>query len=198
MYKIMKTLVKGLCCHFVYRVKYIGLEKIDNSKKYIICPNHSNVLDPTFIFPIVDNLSIMAKSEIFKYRILAKIFTRYRVFPVNRKKRDVKSTLHAIECLNLEENSKFLMFPEGRILKKKEDLRNKVKNGAVYISAETGVPILPVFITRRPHLFQRVYVVIGDTIKIPEEIKDDKSKIREYSKKMINIVYDLEKEIKNK
>lgn len=198
MYKIMKTLVKGLCCHFIYRVKYIGLEKIDNSKKYIICPNHSNVLDPTFIFPLMDNLSIMAKSEIFKYKILAKLFTRYRVFPVNRKKRDVKSTLHAIECLNFEENSKLLMFPEGGILKKKEDLRNKVRNGVVYISAETGVPILPVFITRRPHLFQRVYVVFGDTIKIPEEIKDDKSKIREYSKKMINIVYDLEEKIKKK
>lgn len=198
MYKIMKTLVKGLCCHFIYRVKYIGLEKIDNSKKYIICPNHSNVLDPTFIFPLMDNLSIMAKSEIFKYKILAKLFTRYRVFPVNRKKRDVKSTLHAIECLNFEENSKLLMFPEGGILKKKEDLRNKVRNGAVYISAETGVPILPVFITRRPHLFQRVYVVFGDEIKIPEEIKDDKSKIREYSKKMINIVYDLEEKMKKK
>lgn len=198
MYKIMKTLVKGLCCHFIYRVKYIGLEKIDNSKKYIICPNHSNVLDPTFIFPLMDNLSIMAKSEIFKYKILAKLFIRYRVFPVNRKKRDVKSTLHAIECLNFEENSKLLMFPEGGILKKKEDLINKVRNGAVYISAETGVPILPVFITRRPHLFQRVYVVFGDTIKIPEEIKDDKSKIREYSKKMINIVYDLEEKIKKK
>lgn len=39
MYKIMKTLVKGLCCHFIYRVRYIGLEKIDNNKKYIICPN---------------------------------------------------------------------------------------------------------------------------------------------------------------
>ena len=128
MYKIMKTLVKGLCCHFIYRVRYIGLEKIDNNKKYIICPNHSNVLDPTFIFPIVDNLSIMAKSEIFKNKLLAKLFRRYRVFPVNREKRDVKSTLHAIECLNLDENSKLLMFPEGGILKKKEDLRNKVKN----------------------------------------------------------------------
>ena len=113
MYKIMKTLVKGLCCHFIYRVRYIGLEKIDNNKKYIICPNHSNVLDPTFIFPIVDNLSIMAKSEIFKNKLLAKLFRRYRVFPVNREKRDVKSTLHAIECLNLDENSKLLMFPEG-------------------------------------------------------------------------------------
>ena len=123
MYKIMKTLVKGLCCHFIYRVRYIGLEKIDNKKKYIICPNHSNVLDPTFIFPIVDNLSIMAKSEIFKNKLLAKLFRRYRVFPVNREKRDVKSTLHAIECLNLEENSKLLMFPEGGILKKKEELK---------------------------------------------------------------------------
>ena len=198
MYKIMKTLVKGLCCHFIYRVRYIGLEKIDNNKKYIICPNHSNVLDPTFIFPIVDNLSIMAKSEIFKNKLLAKLFRRYRVFPVNRKKRDVKSTLHAIECLNLEENSKLLMFPEGGILKKKEELRNKVKNGAVYFAAESGVPILPVFITRRPHLFQKVYVVIGDIIEIPTEIKDDKEKIREYSKKMINIIYDLEQEIKKK
>ena len=35
MYKIMKTLVKGLCCHFIYRVRYIGLEKIDNKKKCI-------------------------------------------------------------------------------------------------------------------------------------------------------------------
>ena len=65
MYKIMKTLVKGLCCHFIYRVKYIGLEKIDNSKKYIICPNHSNVLDPTFIFPLMDNLSIVNPFLIF-------------------------------------------------------------------------------------------------------------------------------------
>ena len=90
------------------------------------------------------------------------------------------------------------MFPEGGILKKKEDLRNKVKNGAVYISAETNVDILPVFITRRPHLFQRVYVVIGDAIKIPTEIKDDREKIREYSKKMINIIYDLEEKIPKK
>ena len=83
-------------------------------------------------------------------------------------------------------------------LKKKEELRNKVKNGAVYFAAESGVPILPVFITRRPHLFQKVYVVIGDIIEIPTDIKDDKEKIREYSKKMINIIYDLEQEIKKK
>lgn len=90
------------------------------------------------------------------------------------------------------------MFPEGGILKKKEELRNKVKNGAVYFAAESGVPILPVFITRRPHLFQKVYVVVGDIIEIPTDIKDDKEKIREYSKKMINIIYDLEQEIKKK
>ena len=40
----------------------------------------------TFIFPIVDNLSIMAKSEIFKNKLLAKLFRRYRVFPVNRER----------------------------------------------------------------------------------------------------------------
>lgn len=193
MYKIMKKLVKIVCCNIIYRVKYIGLEKIDNDKKYVICPNHSNILDPTFIFPIVDNLSIMAKSEIFKNKLAAKILKRYRVFPVNRKERDVKSTLHAIECLNLENNSKLLIFPEGGIIKDSKEIRKKVKNGAVYISAESGVEILPIFITRRPHIFQKVYVIIGNSINIPKEIKHDKEKIKEYSTKMINNIYDLEK-----
>lgn len=44
MYKIMKKLVKIVCCNIIYRVKYIGIEKIDNNKKYVICPNHSNIL----------------------------------------------------------------------------------------------------------------------------------------------------------
>ena len=193
MYKIMKKLVKIVCCNIIYRVKYIGIEKIDNNKKYVICPNHSNILDPTFIFPIVDNLSIMAKSEIFKNKLVAKILKRYRVFPVNRKERDVKSTLHAIECLNLENNSKLLIFPEGGIIKDSKEIRKKVKNGAVYISAESGVEILPIFITRRPHIFQKVYVIIGNSINIPKEIKQDKEKIKEYSTKMINNIYDLEK-----
>lgn len=193
MYKIMKKLVKIVCCNIIYRVKYIGIEKIDNNKKYVICPNHSNILDPTFIFPIVDNLSIMAKSEIFKNKLVAKILKRYRVFPVNRKERDVKSTLHAIECLNLENNSKLLIFPEGGIIKDSKEIRKKVKNGAVYISAESGVEILPIFITRRPHIFQKVYVIIGDRINIPKEIRYDKEKIKEYSTKVINNIYDLEK-----
>lgn len=193
MYKIMKKLVKIVCCNIIYRVKYIGIEKIDNNKKYVICPNHSNILDPTFIFPIVDNLSIMAKSEIFKNKLVAKILKRYRVFPVNRKERDVKSTLHAIECLNLENNSKLLIFPEGGIIKDSKEIRKKVKNGAVYISAESGVEILPIFITRKPHIFQKVYVIIGNSINIPKEIKHDKEKIKEYSTKVINNIYDLEK-----
>ena len=193
MYKIMKKLVKIVCCNIIYRVKYIGIEKIDNNKKYVICPNHSNILDPTFIFPIVDNLSIMAKSEIFKNKLVAKILKRYRVFPVNRKERDVKSTLHAIECLNLENNSKLLIFPEGGIIKDSKEIRKKVKNGAVYISAESGVEILPIFITIRPHIFQKVYVIIGNSINIPKEIKHDKEKIKEYSTKVINNIYDLEK-----
>ena len=190
MYKIMKKLVKIVCCNIIYRVKYIGIEKIDNNKKYVICPNHSNILDPTFIFPIVDNLSIMAKSEIFKNKLVAKILKRYRVFPVNRKERDVKSTLHAID---LENNSKLLIFPEGGIIKDSKEIRKKVKNGAVYISAESGVEILPIFITRRPHIFQKVYVIIGNSINIPKEIKHDKEKIKEYSTKVINNIYDLEK-----
>ena len=86
----------------------------------------------------------------------------------------------------------------GKGKRSSEVIESIKQNGAVYFAAESGVPILPVFITRRPHLFQKVYVVVGDIIEIPTDIKDDKEKIREYSKKMINIIYDLEQEIKKK
>ena len=39
MYSIMKALVKGLCCKFIYRVKYIDIEKIDNNRA------PSNIID---------------------------------------------------------------------------------------------------------------------------------------------------------
>ena len=56
-------------CKIFYRVNYINKENEENLDKCMICPNHSNTLEPTWIYAKTPNLSIMAKAELFKVKI---------------------------------------------------------------------------------------------------------------------------------
>ncbi len=191
MHTISKKIVRILCCHFLYRVRYWNFERLEQEKKCLICPSHSNIFDPTFLYPKVDNLSIMAKAEIFKNKLLVKIWNYYGVFPVNREKIDVKSTMHALKLFENTEERRLLIFPEGGILKKPEEVGVKVKNGAVFIAAEAEVPIIPVYITRGPKLFSKVDVIVGKPMYISKQIAKDKTKVREKSKELIRTIYQL-------
>lgn len=189
-FTIMKKLITIFICKILYHVKYIGMEKIDDKKKYIICPTHSSIYDPTFIFPKVTGLAMMAKSELFKNPILNKGFRHYGAFPVDRSIKDIQSLLYSIESLDKYDNSKLLIFPEGGILKD-ELVGKKVKNGAIYIASETKIPVIPVYITRHPKKFHRVYVIFGDSYTIPEDIRENKEKVIEYSKELLKKMYEL-------
>lgn len=192
--KIVKTIMSGLCCHFIYRVKYIHLERLNSIPKCLICPSHSNIFDPTFIYPKTDDIYIMAKAEIFKNKWIAKLLKHYGVFPVNRKQRDTKSVLYSLSLFENVVSRRLLMFPEGGILQKNEEIGSRVKNGAVFIAAEAGVPIIPVYITRRPKLFSKVRVVFGEPIYIEKEIAKNKVELRERSKQLVQTIYALGRE----
>ena len=82
----MKSVVNLIFCKILYKVEYINFEKIKNIKRCIICPNHSNVFDPTFIYAKFDNLFIMAKSELFKNKFVKWLFTKYNIYSTNIEK----------------------------------------------------------------------------------------------------------------
>ena len=190
----MKSVVNLIFCKILYKVEYINFEKIKNIKRCIICPNHSNVFDPTFIYAKFDNLFIMAKSELFKNKFLKWLFTKYNIFPTNREKVDFKSLAYSLEIFkNNDKDVKLLMFPEGRVIKKKEDIGKYYRKGAVFISANCDVPIIPVFITRRPKFFTKVKVIFGNPIYIDKNSISSKLQVKEQSKKIIDEIYNLDK-----
>ena len=157
--QIMKNIVKFVFCKFLYNVEYVNLESVQNIKNCVICPNHSNIFDPTFIYAKVDNLYIMAKSELFKNKFINWLFTKYNIFPTNREKVDVKSVNHSLNIFETDSNAKLLMFPEGRVIKSKNDIGKYYKKGAIFISAKCNVPIIPVYITMYPRFFTNVKVI---------------------------------------
>ena len=157
MYDFLKELIIFVVCKILFRVRYENIDILNKFDKCIIAPNHSRIYDPVFVYPKVSNIHIMAKSELFKNKFLDKFLTYLNVFPVDREHNDGKALRKALKVFKNNEKAKLLIFPEGKVLKTKEE-RGTVKNGAVFISMMSEVPIIPVYITARPRYFSKVLV----------------------------------------
>ena len=186
----MKNFIKFLFCKLLFRVKYYNLENLKKYNKFLICPNHSTIFDPFFIYPMIDNLFIMAKSEIFKNKLFSKILKHYNVFPVNRNKVDINSLLKSFSVFKHNNSCKLLIFPEGGVIKNKDDIGKKYHNGPTFISSKLHIPIVPVFITRRPRFFSKVDVILGTPYFVDNNLKD-KAELKQQSKNLIDKIYNL-------
>lgn len=191
MYDKTRKLIIGIVCHFLFRVKYENIEVLEKFNKCLICPNHSRIFDPIFLFPKVDNMYSMAKSELFKHKVLGDFLEYHHVFPIDRERVDVSGVKKAIRLLKNNDKMKLLIFPEGRVLKDKKE-RRQIKNGAMYIASMLEIPIIPVYITARPKYFSRVIVKFGEPIFTSKQNLKDKEKIKSESIKLMEKIYNLE------
>ena len=66
----------------------------------------------------------------------------------------------ALTCLKA--GGKMLVFPEGTRVHAGEDV--SAKGGAALFATRTGVPIVPVYVSRKKYWFRRSPVVIGKPI----------------------------------
>ena len=187
----MKKFIKFLFCKLLFRVHYYNIENLQKYDRFLICPNHSSIFDPFFIYPVSNNLSIMAKSEIFKNKLVAKILKHYNVFPVDRKKVDIKSLLHSLSIFNNNSPCELLIFPEGGVVKYESDIGHKIHNGATFIAAKLQLPVIPVFITRRPNFFTKVKVIFGSPIFMDKNLLKNKQDLKNKSKELIKNIYNL-------
>lgn len=189
-------LLKFLFSHLLFRVKYVNLENMNKIEKGLVCPNHSCIFDPFWVYFKVENMWIMAKAELFKNKLLAKIYKAYNVFPIKRGQKDASSLLHSINVIEENDKAKLLIFPEGTRIKKDKE-RGRAKVGPVFIASKANVPIIPVHITKNPKLFSRVTVVFGEPIDVPNNIHEDKKEMQNYSDMLLDKIYEL-KDLENK
>lgn len=188
--RIVKAIINFLFTHFLYRTKYTNLDKLNKFDKCLICPNHSDRFDPFFIYARTNNLSIMAKAELFENKILAAFYKYFDVFPIRRGEHDTRSLLHAIKLFRKVEKRKLLIYIEGERMHADEE-RGTAKAGPVFIAAEAGVPIVPVYVTKNPKMFSKVKVNFGEAIYIDKSRIKDKEYVKNESQKLLDTIYDL-------
>lgn len=191
MYYFTRKIVIGIVCHFLFRVKYENTEVLNEFDKCLICPNHSRVFDPIFLFPKIENMYSMAKSDLFKNKIMSNFLTYHNVFPIDRDRVDIAGVKKAIKLLKNNGKIKLLIFPEGRVLKDKKE-RGNIKDGAIYIATMMEVPIIPVYITARPNFFSKVIVKFGNPIMTNKQNLKDKERMKNESKELLTEIYSME------
>ncbi len=193
MFKILTFFFKFVLNKVLFRTDYENLEILDNYPKCMICSNHSRVFDPAFLFPKVDNMYSVAKSELFKHKLFGNFLAYNGAIPIKRDSIDRVGIKNIINLLNEKENVRILIFPEGGIYKENylENKRN-CKSGAIFIAATANIPIIPVHITVRPRYFSKVTVTFGEEFLVNSDVLNDKAKLREESKRLINYIYNLD------
>ena len=166
----------------VYRVKIVGRENEVTDKPYIVCANHTSLMDVVLlVISFKGQINFMAKKEIFKVPILRSFVKAMGGFPIDRKGSDVAAIKKTISMLN--EGNNIGIFPQGTRCAFKNPRDTEVKDGIGMIASRAGVGFMPVYIkTKREKLslFRRTKIIIGEYIS-PEELSCDKTGREKYA-----------------
>ncbi len=144
----------------LYPHEYIGRENIPDGAA-IICPNHSNALDPIVVSQAIGKETFvrhLAKSGIKKVPFLGWYMKKCDSIFVNRGESDIEAYK---TCVNaLKNGEKLMIFPEGTRVH--GDSIVQPKSGAVRMACRANAPIVPVYLPRDKKLFRKIKVIFGE------------------------------------
>ena len=179
----------------LYRVKFRNKNNIPKEGAYIIASNHLSYLDPLLLGMGQRNrrLRFMAKSELFKNKLFAKLITALGAFPVVRGAGVEQEAITTGEDI-LKNGGVMTIFLEGKRSKTGEFLRPR--SGAMLIAYATNTPIVPACITPEKKfmkMFRKTRVSFGEPITpkelgittgSPRELRNAAKKIMEQLEEM--------------
>lgn len=162
---------------------WIGGENIPETGGFILVLNHVSHVDPlTAAHLVYDHGRLpryLAKSGLFKNKVMAFFFTAAGQIPVERLSRNAAGAYDAaVAAVNAGEC--VVVYPEGTITRDPEGWPMTGKSGAARIALETGCPVIPVGqwgaqqllapYTKRPSLFprKRITMKIGKPLDLSD------------------------------
>lgn len=149
------------CFNILYPYKIIGKENLPDGAAILVC-NHFRAIDCGFVADVSNkNTYFLAKSELFKNKLIGKIIRGLGGFPINRKTVDLKAIKTSIDLLN--NGNKVVIFPEGTRNKTGTDELQEIKGGTAYIAVKAKVPIVPLIIYKKSRIFRKTYIMVGKT-----------------------------------
>ena len=127
----------------LYRVQIAGSEHVPASGPVILVANHESMFDPWLLALVTPRpVRYMAKSELWRYRPVARVIESFGAFPVERGTGD--ATAISVAASLLREGEVLGMFPQGT---SKRRASRPYHRGAARLALATGAPVVPVRMT---------------------------------------------------
>lgn len=169
------TIARAVVCGFTRtytRMTIEGREHVPERGAYVIAPVHRSYIDTPIAACITRRrVRFMGKAAMWKYRWFGNLITLLGAFPVHRGTADRESFKRATAVLDGGEP--LVLFPEGE--RKDGPVIQPLFDGATFVAARAGVPIIPVGIGGSARVLPRgakflhprkVHVIVGEPIVV--------------------------------
>jgi 1-acyl-sn-glycerol-3-phosphate acyltransferase len=171
-YRVFRAAVHGLWSAY-FRPTVTGTQHVPTAGPFIIAPSHRSNVDFAFAIYVTRRKTFfMAKDSLWHNALLGGFIGSMGAFPVHRGAAD-RSALGAAESV-LRAGEPLVLFPEGT--RKEGPAIGALLEGASFLAARTGAPIVPVGIAGTDRAMPRgakvprpakVHVVIGERVAAP-------------------------------
>ena len=163
-------------------VRYVNRERIPQDGAVIYAPNHTNALMDALVILAMDRKAkvFVARADIFKNPLLAKIFAFLKIMPIMRLRDGVDEVKKNYETIErsvdvLRDKVPFCIFPEGQHQAKYSSLPLSKGIFRIAFQAQELMPDMPLYIVpvgmRYGSFFRfrsTVRVQIGEPINVQE------------------------------
>ena len=142
LYKIIRVFSKALVFCMGFRLKIEQEEKIDRTKSYMFCPNHTSMMDPFILISMVKNpIVFVGKSELKKIPVFGFFYKRICIL-VDRSSTKSRKEVYLKAKRRLKNGTSVAIFPEG-LVPTEDVILSPFKNGAFSLAIEHQIPIVP-------------------------------------------------------
>lgn len=172
----------------LYRTEVIGLEKVPEDERIVICANHKSNLDPILLSSnFKRQIHWMAKKELSSNFFMRWLVDTLGAFFVDRNSADIKAMKTAMRLL--KEKEIVGIFPEGTRVKE-VDLANS-KSGVALIAHRTKSVVVPCYIDGNYKIFRKMRIIFRDPIDLKELPKQSSEEYEIISRNILSSIYDI-------
>ena len=189
-YYFVRTLVR-IYYKFMFRMEFIGMENVPKEGAAVLCCNHISNYDPLTMAAFLDRLPrFIAKKELFRNKLFAKLLYALKAFPVDREAAmDMKYFKTAVKTL--KEGEMLGIFAEGTRVKEGEE--KAAKAGVAMFALKGNAPVIPVAISGKYKFRGKITVSFGEPMWLEEyrDIRVTTEKLEEITGKIMTKVNEM-------
>lgn len=133
----------------------------------LLIGNHIGFFDPIYLMIAVwyRRHHFICMAEFFRSKARW-MFEHFLCIPIDRENFSVDSFRTITEHLKAGEIVS--MFPEGHVNEDTSGAVASFKSGMVLMAMRSGVPIVPIYVRKQSHWYERLVLVIGERVDITE------------------------------